>query len=75
MTEGKRTGRALRILRSLDEAKAVEAIAYQLWVGSLNKKGFPKNNNGTSMDCWQLYDYFKKSKSIRNSYLRHAFKK
>ena len=33
-------------------------IAYFAWVQSLNKSGFPKNKNGTSMSCGQLYNHW-----------------
>lgn len=49
-----------------------ESIAYHNWVVSLNKSGFPKNKDGTAMDCWQLYDYYEENK--RSIYLMHAIK-
>ncbi len=49
----------------------IEIIAYNNWVNSLNKKGFPRNPDGTWMDCWQLYQYYRDN--IDNtSFINHA---
>ena len=50
-----------------------EASAYQVWIGSLNKKGFPVNRNGTVMNCIQLFDYWLKCNE-RGIYLAHVRK-
>lgn len=52
----------------------IEAIAYHNWVGSLSKKGFPVNDNGTMMDCWQLYNYWNK-KVNKFPFIIHAEKR
>ncbi len=56
----------------------IEEIAYHNWVMSLNKNGFPKNSNGTSMDCWQLYEYYscleENGICVRQTYINHATK-
>lgn len=54
-----------------------ECIAYTNWLNTLHKSGFPKNKNGTFMNCWELYDhYYNLVKSegglIRETYIKHA---
>lgn len=56
-----------------------ECIAYNNWVQSLHKTGFPINTDGSIMDCWQLFDYYSKlikeeGGLIRDSYVNHAKK-
>lgn len=58
--------------RIMERAIAGECIAYNNWMDSLHKNGWPKNPNGTSMDCWELYDYYKNVSGKRNAYLNHA---
>jgi hypothetical protein len=36
----------------------IEAIAFNAWLNSLQKKGFPRNENGSWMNVWELYDYW-----------------
>lgn len=54
-------------------AKRIEAIAYTNWLSSLSKKGFPKNKNGTMMNCWELYNYWFTCPE-KNTYIQHAIK-
>lgn len=62
------------VIELIERQRRSEAIGYNLWVGSLNKHGFPKNDNGSFKDCWQLYDYYFKSDN-RNIYIQHSEKK
>lgn len=54
-----------------EEEIRIEAIAHHNWLTSLNKKGLPKNLDGTVMDCWQLYDYWN-TKVDKTSFIIHA---
>ena len=61
---------------SMDKYKA---IAYNNWVRSLNKTGFPRNSDGTVMNSWQLYDHYVQLKNdqgnhVRDTYTQHAKK-
>lgn len=58
----------------IDEKLRGECIGYNNWVSTLNKNGFPKNDNGTSMDCWQLYDYYFQASNKRHIFIHHAEK-
>lgn len=49
-----------------------ECIGYNNWVQSLHKEGFPKNENGSMMDCWQLYHHYKSLSGKRKIYIEHA---
>lgn len=49
-----------------------ENIAYNNWVSSLHKSGFPKNENGTSMNCWQLHDYYTSESGKKNVFVNHS---
>lgn len=49
-----------------------ETIGYNNWVSSLHTTGFPKNDNGTAMDCWQLYDFYINKSDKREKYYNHA---
>jgi hypothetical protein len=40
------------------DAPKTEALAFDFWVGSLNKKGFPMKENGSHMNSWELYNYW-----------------
>jgi len=62
------------IVELIERQRRTESIAYNLWVDSLAKKGFPRNENGTCMDCWQLYDYFYKADN-RSIYIQHSDRK
>lgn len=46
----------VRTVRDLTAKK--EAIGFNMWLQSLSKSGYPKNENGTMKDIWQLYDYW-----------------
>lgn len=50
-----------------------ESIAFSLWLASLNKKGYPKGQNGEWLNTWELYDYFTVCPE-RDIYLKHAGK-
>jgi len=55
----------------------VECIAYNNWLTTLNKDGYPKNENGTSMNCWELFDHYSRLEKsegglIRDTYVNHA---
>ncbi len=53
--------------------KMVEAVAFSLWIPSLHVEGFPKNDNGTMMNAWQLYEHWvNKCEEERRIYLQHA---
>lgn len=58
----------------MEESKQIrfECIAYHNWVSSLNKEGFPKNEDGSPMNCWQLYDHYITLTEKRNIYRHHA---
>jgi len=49
-----------------------ECIGYSNWKGLLNKYGYPKNDNGTMMNCWQLHTYYKEKSGKRSSMVSHA---
>jgi hypothetical protein len=48
-----------------------ESIAYNLWVHSLSKSGFPKKDSGAAMDCWDLWDFYSRNKK-RDICIKHA---
>jgi len=62
------------VIELLERQRRTESIAYNLWVDSLSKNGFPRNENGAWMDCWQLYDYFYKADN-RGIYIQHSDRK
>lgn len=49
-----------------------ECIGYRNWVDSLPKNGWPRNENGSMMTCWQLYDFYIHSSNKRDIYYNHA---
>ena|SRR5688572_18378465 len=59
--EGEQTGKGKRI----------EAIAFNNWVSSRHKEGWPKKEDGSMMTCWELYDHFKTTKEYE-AYIIHA---
>lgn len=47
------------------------SIAFHMWLISLQKTGYPKNEDGTDMDIWQIYQYWV-SRVDQKPFLTHA---
>lgn len=47
------------------------SIAFQSWLVSLNKTGYPKKKNGAWMNVSELYDEFERSPK-KETFLIHA---
>lgn len=57
----------------MDLQTRAECIAYTNWLNTLHKSGYPKNKDGTSMNCWELYDYYFKLIKPEGGYVRDTF--
>ncbi len=69
----KQSLKSKEVVDIIERDRRAEAIGYNLWVNSLAKSGYPRNDNGTMMDCWQLYDYFYLH-DRREAYIFHSNK-
>lgn len=54
-----------------DEVK-VECIAYEHYVSSRHMYGFPKSENNSYMDAWELYDHYVNKSDKRNTMIQWA---
>lgn len=52
---------------------AVEALAFQFWQGSLQKTGYPRNENGSWMSHWELYEYWNQQVD-KTPWQQHAYR-